>query len=265
MSIFRSLMAQSRQSNQPFGSYITDGLVFMIDAIWNDAIGQPQKPSLGGIRDLVSGTVIPFPVAYKFLYHDNGLTMLSGNKTTTHRAEFNTGLSLDTFSGMTIEQVDKPIEWQFTDSFSTVQATVTNSIFAFASRRPDGSSVDHDAIRSYYMASQDTIYSAMLHKPAVMNTNRHMSCAMSPVIAQSAITTFPTNISSLRINGAPVTQMSDRYAVRASISSSSPLMVYIGNNSRMDMEFYSYRIYNRPLSPEEQAHNYAIDRARFGI
>ena len=269
MSLFRSLMAQRRTSNtnKNYGGYISDGLIFMIDAIWNDAVNKPQNQELGGLRDLVSGELLRFPSGYenKYQWHDDRLTIFSGNADTSHKISFDTGLKISDLEGMTVEQADAALRWALTDNYNNVQASVSNTAFMFMSRRPPGTVVEHDAIRTFYFYTSSVIYGSYLHTPSVLNKLRHISCTLSPVIASASSQTFPTNVGSMRLNGEPITSLVSPYNVRATITPSSALYVYVGNNQRMDMDFRTYRIYNRPLSVSEQEHNYAIDKLRFSI
>lgn len=269
MSVFRSLMAaQSTAAPSQIGGYITDGLVFMLDGIWNDAIGEPQNPSLGGIRDLVSGQLIKFKVPYKCQFHDRGLTVLSGDKNTVHSISLDTGIPVSDFSGMTVEQVDTPIQWQFTDAYSVPQSVVTNSFLAFQTLHPVSSSVvyssDHDSLMTYYYQGKNSMVPNAMFKPSVIGNPRHLSCVMSSCMAPSLFIHFPTHCTSIRLNGKAVTSFTDN-AFKSTSPVPDTLSVQLFSNSRMDFHLHSYRIYNRPLTAKEQAHNYAIDLARFSL
>lgn len=70
---------------------------------------------------------------------------------------------------------------------------------------------------------------------------------------------------SLYLNGNLVKE--DYLATELNISGNIMPNLYIGgaNTTYNYGDFYSTRIYNRPLTPGEIAHNYAIEKERFGI
>ena len=70
-----------------------------------------------------------------------------------------------------------------------------------------------------------------------------------------------TNSHTTYVNGIPIEEIEI-------VSSKKTALSYIGQyipQGRPNIDLYDVKVYNRPLTPEEIAHNYAIEKERFGI
>jgi len=74
-----------------------------------------------------------------------------------------------------------------------------------------------------------------------------------------------TGMVSFYINGVKDSQVQNSGVLKGNPSDLGIGSMGLGNSQAASGAIYSAKIYNRPLTPEEIAHNYAIEKERFGI
>ena len=226
--------------------YVTDGLVAMWDGEWNAGPGQ-HDPNATVWKDLVGNTDITLvgtditDTCIKFYHSDDYSSYGSAN--------FPTGFgaievcinkkNIFNFNGTYADTCIITIGDQYS-GWGIVESTATGT-----SELNIGSTKDHT--NDSALNSKFGIFHGM---PMTIAFNKNLDGTNSAAAYNGVLFNYERQFTNL-FNGG-------KNSINAAPGSNRP-------SCSSDIDYYCMRIYNRPLTASEIAHNYAIDKARFNL
>ena len=214
--------------------YITDGLVAWYDGIWNAGMGKHDANATVWI-DLINGKTLAF----------NGNYTVNADNLYIPEGSYAHGSTISHIGADTIEMV--------------IQATSHPANSAAFDWRSSSSSSSYARLLLYGWDN------ANLQNYGAYAKSDGTFCAQSSIVGNRVSVSFVDSLASYSgwLNGEQKTSKTGQTGTDAG-AAYLWLNYYVGKYT-MSANYHCIRIYNRALTADEIAHNYAVDKERFGL
>lgn len=258
-------------------SYVQDGLFSMWDGIENAGWGK-HDPNATVWKDLVHGISIPLVAQCSF--EDNAMRILAtaDNLSTAFVSIKPTSEEYATFKTAFKMDINVRTDYESTVEICLINRdTEANGLLLQLAENSGEGAIDRDAttgaIRKAYgpwpryqklSAKDGEVVS--ISQPSVFKFTDDTDYTVFTIYERGAelytgeIEIAKGNYAFNRLPSRPMKPSVDLHASRLNAKQYNPT-----TGTSKDISFHFFRLYNRALTAEEIAHNYEIDKARFGL
>ncbi|OQB98251.1 MAG: hypothetical protein BWX80_04035 [Candidatus Hydrogenedentes bacterium ADurb.Bin101] len=229
-------------------SYVQDGLVFMLDGIENAGWGV-HSGSTNKWKELISGAAVAISAYQGYEWERYGFRSDNNRQYMYHP------VTVNSTSNGTMEVCYSQADYS---------KSVTSGNFGAFSMYPLPVGSYGSWGIAYYTGTQGKKWSFSRVNPWDYNIAAGLIDEGVFVQTMTASSVANNKIGYVYKNGVVVKSGLDFNNVDPIVNHNTHFM-RSNNDENLAAYYHSFRIYNRPLSPAEVAHNYAVDKARFGL